>query len=300
MLATDNKGLSWVLFLVLSLIWGSSFILMKRGMYSSTGEPLLSANQVATLRILSAGLVLLPRGISQLRLVPARLRWLILLSALLGSFIPAYLFCTAETRIDSSLAGFLNALTPVFTVVLGMLFFKTPTVGQRLLGVVVAFGGMLLLFLSGEHINLEYLSYSALVVLATISYAINVNMVNRHLKAATALNIAAIGFSLLVLPCLLILAVTGYFSLPLSSPSYLLATLSSVTLGIMGTAVATVLFYLLLKRAGPLFSSMVTYGIPFIALGWGLLDGESIRTPQVLGLAIILTGVYLTSKRQGT
>ena len=218
------------------------------------------------------------------------------ISGLLGSFFPAFLFCIAETKIDSSLAGFLNALTPIFTIVVGVLFFQSVIQKQKILGVGIAFAGMVLLFLSNPNINLQYLWYAGFVLLATILYGFNVNIASNHLRDIPSTVIAAIAFGSLVPLSLVVLYVTGYFDLPLSNQELLVSTGASTILGVFGTALATILFYILLKRAGAIFASMVTYGIPFIALAWGLADGESIHGLQVAGLTIILLGVYKANK----
>jgi drug/metabolite transporter (DMT)-like permease len=269
---------------------------MKRGMYTAAGKATLNAFEVAALRILSGGIVLLPVAFMQFRKITGNKRIFVCVSALLGSFIPAFLFCIAETRIDSSLAGFLNSLTPVFTIVIGLLFFKSNVPRNKITGVVIAFSGMLILFLSNKDLNFNYLAYSGFVLLATISYAFNVNIVSRFLKDVSSVNIAAVGFAAMIIPSLLVLVISGYFRLPLQQADYLNSTMASLVLGIMGTAVATILFYILLKRAGALFSSMVTYGIPFVALLWGILDGERVGIGQVIGLSIVLAGVYLANR----
>ena len=291
-----NRFYNWGLFLLLSLIWGSSFILMKRGMYTATGEPTLSAYQVAALRMLSAGLALLPFALRNFRNVPREKIRYILLSGLLGSFFPAFLFCIAETKIDSSLAGFLNALTPIFTIVVGLLFFKASLQKNKVTGVAIAFIGMVVLFLANKTLNFQYLSYAGFALVATILYGFNVNIAHSHLKAIPSTTIAGIAFAALIPPSLLVLIFTGYFSMPLSAVDFWTSTGSATLLGVMGTAVATILFYMLLKKAGAIFASMVTYGIPFIALGWGLLAGEQIQPLQVAGLGIILIGVWMANK----
>ncbi len=296
MINSTNKLINWVLYFLVAIIWGSSFILMKRGMFGVNGEPTLTAYQLAAIRILSAGVALLPIGILQFKKIPQNKKKYVFLSALIGSMIPAFLFCIAETKINSSLAGFLNALTPAFTISIGLVFFGNYFQKNKLLGVAIAFVGMLLLFLANKELNLEYLSYAALVVIATICYGFNVNIVNRFLKDISPIKIAAVGFSYLILPAFSILIFTGYFKLPLQNREIIYSTLSGFTLGILGTALATILFYMLLKRAGTVFTSMVTYGIPFISLGWGLLEGDLINSIQIAGLAIILTGVYMTNK----
>lgn len=288
---SSDRVLNWTIFVLLSIIWGSSFILMKEGMRE------LSAYQVAAIRMVSAGIVLLPWAVKQMGKIPRNKIGYAILSGLLGSFFPAFLFCIAETRIDSSLAGILNALTPISVVVIGLLFFRARVTLLQFAGVVIGFLGLCLLFISKGTIDLTYLSYSGLVLLATLSYGLNVNMVNRHMHDVPSLQIATFAFVSLMLPSLAVLWSTGYFDLPLTGPAVLRATGASALLGVTSTAIATVLFYILLKKAGTVFSSMVTYGIPFVAILWGVLAGEVITAVQIACLAIILGGVYVARKK---
>ena len=289
-----NKNfISWVIFITLSVIWGSSFILMKIGLDNH-----LSPYQVAALRIVSAGIVLLPTMIKYIRRIPLNKIFIVFLSGFLGSLLPSFLFCLAEKGIDSSLAGTLNCLTPIFVILTGTLVFKTQTSASKVVGIVIALIGSVLLLISKGHMQeSQHLLYVSFVVLATISYAINVNLVSRHLLNLTSLHIAAVALTLNAIPALLVLVFTGYFSLPLTNPNYLLATGAASLLGIAGTAVATILFYMLVKRAGGLFASMVTYGIPFIAIGWGILYDEIFGWKQIACLIIILFGVYWGNRK---
>jgi drug/metabolite transporter (DMT)-like permease len=286
-----DKLINWSLFTILSLIWGSSFILMKEGMKT------LTPYHVASLRILSAGVVLIPFARKALLQVPKEKMLLVILSGLLGSFFPAYLFCIAETRIDSSLAGIMNALTPLFTIIIGIAFFQLQAGRRKIIGVLVGFIGLCLLIAPKGDFRFEDFSYSLLVLLATVFYGINVNMVGRHMQGVGSLNIASLAFVFLIIPTLIILYITGYFALPLLQTALIISTLASVVLGVFGTAIASILFYMLVKRAGTLFASMVTYGIPFIAVLWGLWGGETITLLQVGCLGIILVGVYLVNKK---
>jgi drug/metabolite transporter (DMT)-like permease len=286
-----DRLLNWTIFVALSFIWGSSFILMKEGMHA------LTAYQVAAVRMVAAGIVLLPWAFQQMRRLPRNKRGFAVISGLLGSFIPAFLFCIAETRIDSSLAGILNALTPISVLLIGLIFFRARFTVLQFAGVVIGFLGLCLLFVSKKSIDLTYVSYSSLVLLATLSYGLNVNMVNRYMHDVPSLQIATFAFVSLMLPSLAVLWATGYFDLDLSHPAVLKATGASVLLGITSTAIATVLFYILLKKAGTIFSSMVTYGIPFFAIMWGVLAGETITVLQILCLTIILGGVYVARKK---
>jgi drug/metabolite transporter (DMT)-like permease len=133
--------------------------------------------------------------------------------------------------------------------------------------------------------------------LATFFYGINVNLIGKYMSGLGSLNIASVAFSFLVIPSAIILAATGYFTSSWSSPNFLTATGASVVLGVFGTAIASVLFYVLVKRAGAVFASTVTYGIPFVAVFWGLLSGERITLPQIVCLGVILLGVYIANRQ---
>lgn len=286
------KLFNWFLFLLLCFIWGSSFILMKEGLKQ------LSAYEVAAIRMLSAGLVLLPFAIRSFRRMQKKDLGLLVLTGILGSFIPAILFCVAETQIDSALAGMLNALTPFFVILIGAVFFQSKVAVQKMIGVLIGFSGMLLLFLSQKSGNgNSNVFFAALIVVATLSYGLNVNMTNRYLKHVASLDIAAIAFVSLIPASLAVLFYTGFTQHQLSDMAVLQSISAAAVLGIFGTAIASILFYMLLKRAGTLFSTMVTYGIPFVAMGWGLVAGEAIGLLQVAGLGVILSGVYITNRQ---
>jgi drug/metabolite transporter (DMT)-like permease len=286
-----GNGINWLIFIVLSLIWGSSFILMKEGMKN------LNAYQVASIRIFSAGAILLPVALKNISAVKKSDLPLTLLSGLLGTFFPAYLFCIAETKLDSGVAGILNALTPLFTIIIGVLFFQLQLSFWKWAGVLTGLAGLILLVLSGSRdISFSNISYSGFIIIATILYGINVNMVSRNLRHIPSLTLASVAFALLTIPSLMILWYTDYFSLA-SQPGFAYSSGASAVLGVFGTAVASVLFYMLMKRAGALFASMVTYGIPFVALAWGYLAGETITAVQIVCLGLILGGVYLANRK---
>ncbi len=292
----NSKLISWTLFIGLCIIWGSSFILMKWGLYDANQQPVLSPYQVAALRMFSSGLVMLPFLFRSLKGLPASTIRYVLLSGWLGSFFPAFLFCIAETKIDGALTGSLNSLTPIFVIITGAVFFRKQTSWTRISGVLVGLiGSGLLLYINAGKPN-AYIAYTGFVVLATIFYGFNVNMVHEKLTNVGSLQIATIAFTGLIPPSLLILIVTGYFKLPLGEHVYTMSTIASSVLGILGTALASVLFYILVKKAGGLFASLVTYGIPFVAILWGVYYGEKVTWMQVIALGIILLGVYLANR----
>jgi drug/metabolite transporter (DMT)-like permease len=282
--------MKWILYIILCLIWGSSFVLMKEGLVT------LSAYEVAAIRMLSAGLISLPFVYRSFREISPKQRVYSILTGILGSYLPAILFCIAETKIDSALAGMLNALTPLFVLLIGLLLFNIPLVRGKFIGILIGFGGMILLFINKTgNFRYEELPYLLLVVIATICYGLNVNLANRHLQGVKPTAIASVAFTFLIPFSIFLLWKEGFFNYSFTIKQNLISVASAAVLGITGTAIATVLFYMLMKRAGPLFSSMVTYGIPFVAVGWGMIYGEKVSIIQVAGLLIILAGVYVVN-----
>jgi drug/metabolite transporter (DMT)-like permease len=295
----NSKVINWFIFILLSLIWGSSFILMIKGMER------LTPFQLAALRIIFSGIVLLPVALKKFKTIPKNKIFTIFLSGLLGSLIPAFLFCIAETKIDSSLVGSLNSLTPVFVLLVGVLFFSTKVSNMKILGIALSFIGSILLILSknneGKNFELLFLSF---VILATILYGLNVNMVGKYLSGIPSLDIAAVALTTNAVPALIVLLFvkgkTGltFFADDFLGREMLVACGYTFILGALGTAFASVIFYMLMKRAGIIFASMVTYAIPFVAVGWGIFYGETVGWKQIVCLLIILSGVYLANRVQ--
>ena len=218
-----------------------------------------------------------------------------LLSGLLGNFFPAFLFCIAETKIDSALAGTLNVLTPIFVILSGIVIYKNKFPVNKIWGIIIGLAGSFLLFLTKKNDDSGQVLYAGLIVLATIFYGININMVQHQLKGVSSSIIASFAFTALSIPSAIILYATGYFSLPLGNEAFIKATAASCTLGVAGTAIASIIYYMLMKRGGPIFASLVTYGIPFVAMAWGVYYGEQVTISQVLCLLIILSGVYIVN-----
>lgn len=293
----NNRIVSWGIFVLICLIWGSSFILMKWGLYDANQQAVLSPYNVAALRLLSAGVVMLPFLPDSLKALPKRIVWYILLTGWLGSFFPSFLFCIAETKTDSALTGCLNSLTPLFVIISGALFYRLKTSRQKIFGVIIGIGGSVLLFIANDA-PLVYIAYGGFVILAAFLYGLNVNMVYQKLNNVSSMHIATIAFAGLIPPSLIVLLITGYFKLPLAHHAFVLSTLASCILGVVGTAAASWLFYVLIKKAGGLFASLVTYGVPFIAILWGIYYGEKITYLHLIALFIILLGVYFATRSE--
>ena len=283
----------WLLYILLSLIWGSSFILIESSMQALT--PL----QVASLRIVSAGLFMLPIALRWLFRFNGKQLAIIFLSGILGNLFPSFLYCFAEYGgIESSFAGALNALTPIFAILVGALFFGIQTSYQKLVGIFVAFLGCLALFWSREG-GLDALPIVPMLLIfgATACYGTNVNLVYRYLKDIPPLPIVAVALLLNAFPATVVLVYAGFFELPLQTPALRESIGYACLLGIGGSALASILFYVLIQQAGTVFASLVTYGIPFVAFGWGIWDGEDLSAASVASLLVILVGVYLANRK---
>lgn len=291
----NNKFICWAIFIILCIIWGSSFKLMKDSSLSLNGP------QIAALRIFSAGIVFVPFAFFYFSRIPKQKLGMVILSAVFGNLLPAFLFAIAMTRIDGSLGGILNSLTPICVAVIGILFFKDKIKIQKIIGVLTGFLGLVLLTLAPalmgqKNISFTNLNYTLLILLATFLYGINVNMVSHKLKGLNPVHVATVSLAFMVIPTALVLWQQDFFQLDFTSARIQHAVVAAGGLGIAGSAIATVLFYILVQRAGGLFASLVTYGIPFIALLWGFIDHEHISWLQVICLGIILLGVYLANR----
>jgi drug/metabolite transporter (DMT)-like permease len=288
----NDKLISWGIFVLLCIIWGSSFILMK----ASKDE--LTWAQIASLRIFSAGVVMLPFAFFHFSRIPLKKMPLVILSAVSGNLLPAYLFAGAIAKnIDSGLAGILNSLTPICVVVTGIIFFKSKTENRKTFGVLIGFAGLTLLTLAGKGgISFENVEYTLWILLATVLYGFNINIVGHYLKDIDPIHLAVVSIAFMIIPTGIVLWEGNFLQLPFDDDATLLAVINSVMLGIAGTALATALFYILVKKAGGLFASLVTYGIPFVALTWGFIFGENIGFLQIGCLGIILSGVYLANR----
>lgn len=287
----DAKQLKWFYLFLLSLIWGSSFILIKRGLVG------LTAIQVGSLRIIFAALFLLIIGFSSLKKISRRQWKFVALTSVFGTFIPAFFFAIAETQVDSSIVAILNSLTPLNTLVLGIIAFGIQFQKRQVLGVFVGLLGCLLLVLSGAsaHPGQNYY-YVLLVVIATICYAVNVNLIKKYLPDLNSLSITTGNFTVLLIPALIILSTTD-FPQRINIDSAQHSILFVMILGVLGTGIANVLFFKLIQMSSPVFATSVTYLIPIVAFFWGLLDNEMLTPIQFFGAFIILIGVYLSAKK---
>ena len=287
----ESKQLKWVLLSILSLIWGSSFILIKKGLIG------LTPIQLGSLRIIFAGLFLILVGFKSLSKISFQQWKFIALTALFGTFIPAYLFAIAQTEIDSSVSSILNSLTPLNTLVIGSLAFGLQFRRNQIIGVIIGLIGSALLILNGamNHPEQNYY-YALLVIIASVCYATNVNLVKKHLSGMAPLSITTGNFLVMLFPATLILYFTDFLDV-VSMPQVQHSMLFIVILGVIGTGIANIIFFKLIQLSSPVFATSVTYLIPIVAFFWGLLDNEMLTPIQFFGAFIILIGVYLSAKK---
>jgi drug/metabolite transporter (DMT)-like permease len=279
---------------VLSVIWGSSYILIKKGLEG------FSAIQLWGIRVLIAGLILLGIGFGSLKTI-GRPDWKwVALSGLLGSFIPMFLFAWAETEIDSGVVSILNSLVPLFTIFVGYGLFRIAFTLNQVLGVMVGLAGAGLMIYMGSAVNPDQnYWYTSAVVLASFCYAVNANIIKSKLQTVSPMGIAAGNFLFLIGPALGIVLFSGALSKSVREGPHFISSLTYIgILCVFGTAIAKVMFNRLIQISTPVFSVSTTYLIPVVGVFWGILDGERFSLGQLGAAALILFGIYLINKKQ--
>ncbi|MDW3196160.1 MAG: DMT family transporter [Cytophagales bacterium] len=290
----NSRYLALGLLILLALIWGSSFILIKKGL------TVLDSREVGALRIVSAFVFLAVVGIGNLKKVQRHEWKYLLIVGLAGSLIPSFLFAFAQTRLDSAVVGILNALTPLFTIIISVFVYKRTQGRNAFFGVVAGFVGSVLLIIAGSGGSIENINfYAFFIVLATVLYGTNLNVTKEHLSGQKAIVITSVSM-LMVGPVasIYLFGMTDFAYKLQHVDGAWLATSYILILGVFGTALAMVIFNHIVKLTNPLFTSSVTYIIPIVAVIWGLLDGEQLLLLHYLGMAFIILGVYIANSRK--
>lgn len=288
----NKKTGQWIILSILALIWGSSFILMKRGLLS------FSFSQVAALRIFITFIILAPSIFKRIGNVKKKHIKSLIIVGLFGNAIPAFLFTKAQTEVSSSMAGILNALTPLFALLIGISIYKIKFFWHNITGVFLGLIGAATLVTLKTGFKLsEQNIYPLLIILATFFYAISINEIKQKLNDLDGITIIAMAF-FFVGPMGGIYLLTSDFSSALNSPEVTRNFICIVVLAMFGSAFATILFNYLIKHTNAIFAASSTYLIPVVAIFWGLMDGESFIWGQVPAIIIILTGIYLVNKNQ--
>ena len=295
---TSNAAMGLAL-LILGFIWGSSFILMKFALFDTQGDPLFPALDVAMGRIAIAGLALLPLAwLHRRHLTKSTFPWLILVGGV-GNLLPAYLFTTAQTTIPSSVAGMLNALTPMFAFLVGVTLFKTAIKALQVAGLLLGLAGALILaFQPGMDASLgwDMVGGASRVVAATACYGVSVNLIRHKLDQVPAAAVAALSLGLMSLPAA-VATLTGPGLLMVTThPDGVRGMIALTVLAVVGTGLALIAFNRIIQKTNALFASTVTYIIPLFATMWGWLDDEPLTPSHLIGGVVVLMGVWLVSR----
>ena len=291
MKSTESKSplIIWLAIIGLALIWGSSFILVKKSLIA------YSAMQVGALRIFSATLFFVPFFIQRRKHIqPAQWKHL-LLAGLTGNMLPAILFSIAGQHLSSALSGMLNAFTPLFALMIGILFYAQQTNWKQIMGIILGLIGCIGLLVAGKSFALDFNIHALWVVLATLLYGINMHIVKTHLSNLHPLTSTSGIFMMIGPIALSLLGFSGFFSVPVDD-AHIWPLLSGIGLGLLGSAIGMLGFTQIIKWTSAVTASSVTYMIPIVALAWGTLDGESIYFSQITFMFILLLGIYWVNK----
>ena len=288
--ARRNELIVWASFLFLMLTWGSSFILIKRSLEA------FSAAQVASLRLASAMLALIGFAVSHVRQIPRDRLPYVFLSGLFGMFFAAFLFSLAETGLSSSITGVLNALTPCMTFVLGIVLFRQKSNAMQIVGLLLGFVGSATLVLVNAKGEMSVNHYAFYVIAATICYGLNLNIVKRFLPNVKAFHLSTVSVSMVGLLGLAYLLTTNWLDIVQNAPNGKASLLAAVTLGVVGTAAAQVVFNRMLQNSTAVFASSITYFIPIVALIWGVWDGEVLSVWHYAGMVLIMGGILILNR----
>ena len=282
----------WFYLIALSLIWGSSFILIKKALVG------LEASQLGSLRIIFSSIFIFLiawRNIFSIKKI--EWKW-ITISAFLGSFFPAFLFAFAEKEIDSSVASIINSIVPLNTLILGMIIFKIESTKRQIIGVLIGFFGTYLLISSGLKLNPDQnYNYAGLVILCSFLYALNVNIIKKYLQHLSALTITVGHFTAIILPAVLVFLFSDFEFSSLEKDEVKTSIFYVFILALFGTALAKIIFNKLIKISSPVFASSVTYSMLIVSIFWGIVDGEKFSVYQLIATLIIVFGVILTNKK---
>ena len=287
----SNDYKKWIYLITLAIIWGSSFILIKKSLIG------LTPIQLGALRTFIAGIFVLLIGSSSLKKIK-KFQWkYIIVSSLLGTLFPAFFFAFAITGIDSSVASILNSLTSLNALIVGTLFFGVVFKRVQLFGVLIGLAGTIILIMESSSLNPDQnYWYAVFVLTASLGYAFNVNIIKKYLSDIPAMSITAGHFILLIFPVLLILIFSGFFTSVEFTPQTNSSLIYLIILSVVGTGLAKIMFNKLIQISSPVFSTSVAYLIPVVAIIWGFVDGEKVSYLQLLAGIIILAGIYIVNR----
>jgi len=289
----NQEQKKWMYLSVLAIVWGSSFILIKKGLIGLT--PL----QLGSLRTVISSIFIFIIGFKSLKTILSHQWKWVVLSGFLGTFLPSFLFAFAETEVDSGVVSILNALVPLNAILIGLAVFKIASTKTQIFGVLLGFIGASMLIFNSMELNPDqnYL-FAGFVVLATLMYGFNVNIIKHYLQEVKPIAIATGNFAAIVIPALLVLIFSNFFNSKTFENEAIYSSIGYIAvLSLFGTVMAKIIFNNLIQISSPVFASSVTYLMPLVALLWGLLDGELFGLDQGFASLLILCGIYLANKK---
>lgn len=282
----------WFYLAALSFIWGSSFILIKKGLVG------LTAIELGSIRIIISAFVLIPFTFNRLKEITFKQWKWIIISAFVGSFFPAFLFAFAEQEIDSSVASILNSIVPLNTIIIGLVLFGIKSTKRQIIGVLLGFFGAYQLIISGINLNPDQnYFYSGLVIICSFLYAFNVNIIKKYLQELSAVAIATGHFIVILIPSVIVLLISDFNFEKLQNPQTQTSLFYVTLLAIFGTTLAKILFNKLINISSAVFASSVTYSMLIVSIFWGVMDGENFSINQLFATIIIVIGILLTNKK---
>lgn len=289
----DKIERKWFYFALLSLVWGSSFILIKKALLG------LSPLQLGGLRIVFASGFLFVIGFKSLREIKRHdWKW-ILTAGFLSSFFPPFLFALAQTEIDSGVTSIFNSLAPLLTTLVGAILFGVLITRRQVFGVFIGLLGTVALIVAGAEFNPDQNYWYAIFIIASaLGYAFNINIIKKHLSHLSPLAVTTGSFGVVVVPAMVLVGFSGFFNDVWDNAQMHTALWYLLVLALLGTAVANIFFNKLIHASSPVFAASVTYTIPLVAILWGVWDREKMNIYQLIGGAIILLGVYLVNRRR--
>ncbi|RCL69439.1 MAG: permease [Cryomorphaceae bacterium] len=291
----NDYNKKWFYLAILSLIWGSSFILIKKGLVG------LNSVQLASLRMIFAASVIYIYSYNSIKKIPKKSWKWIVITAYLGTFFPVYLISYGQTEIESGLASIITTVTPINTLIIGIIFFSLTFSIKQLLGLFIGLVGAVLLLYEASETNLNSnIYFSFFIYLTTVGYAASVNLIKKYLTNIPPEAVTAGIFLSISPPAIIVLYFSDFTDLNFQDPLILKSIFFVLVLGVLGSAIAQTLFNKFVKISSPIFASAVTYTMPVVAIFWALIDGEILSIMQFFATAIILIGVYLVNKRKQT
>ena len=291
----NDYNKKWFYLAILSLIWGSSFILIKKGLVG------LNSVQLASLRMIFAATVIYIYSHNSIKKIPKKSWKWIVITAYLGTFFPVYLISYGQTEIESGLASIITTVTPINTLIIGIIFFSLTFSIKQLLGLFIGLVGAVLLLYEASETNLNSnIYFSFFIYLTTVGYAASVNLIKKYLTNIPPEAVTAGIFLSISPPAIIVLYFSDFTDLNFQDPLILKSIFFVLLLGVFGSAIAQTLFNKFVKISSPIFASAVTYTMPVVAIFWALIDGEILSIMQFFATANILIGVYLVNKRKQT